>query len=366
FIEASPSDPMGDTVLEAIAEGGGGRFVFGSASVDASFAHAGNTVPASQAPNAFALVPDPATPGPGLVLMLPYGEAMRAHSALLDVDRGNDGVLRDVTLRHEIGDWALPSLALQVASRASGREAASYPRSIRINWREHSHLPYASAADLIEGEPVCGEAVPALDGTVALVGYTASGLNDAKPTPVDATTPGVEIHAEAVEALLAGSAVRMPPAWFKYVFAALLVVFSCFVFWRGEPSWDMDAIFLASNLLLVAAAFIGLSTLGVFFDIFAAIGFVSLVFGLCRSYAATQRGRAVGNDDYRPQFDPDNDHWLALARLRFDPHEADLGRRETRRRVREYRRRLRGWLYRGAEAVAIEGIVEYKHFLYES
>ena len=103
-----------------------------------------------------------------------------------------------------------------------------------------------------------------------------------------------------------------------------------------------------------------------FFDIFAAIGFVSLVFGLCRSYAATQRGRAVGNDDYRPQFDPDNDHWLALARLRFDPHEADLGRRETRRRVREYRRRLRGWLYRGAEAVAIEGIVEYKHFLYES
>src|SRR3546814_4578589 len=90
------------------------------------------------------------------------------------------------------------------------------------------------------------------------------------------------------------------------------------------------------------------------------------MFGLCRSYAAAQRGRAVGNDDYRPQFDPDNDHWLALVRLRFDPHEADLGRRETRRRVREYRRRMRGWLYRGAEAVAIEGIVEYKHFLYES
>src|SRR3546814_17733310 len=90
------------------------------------------------------------------------------------------------------------------------------------------------------------------------------------------------------------------------------------------------------------------------------------MFGLCRSYAAAQRGRAVGNDDYRPQFDPDNDHWLALVRLRFDPHEADLGRRETRRRVREYRRRMRGWLYRGAEAVAIEGIGEYTHFLCDS
>lgn len=366
FIEHSRIDPVGDLTLDAMAEGGKGRFIFGSASVPDDFANAGNTIPVSNAPNAFALAPNPATPGPGVVLMLPYGGSMQAHSALLDVDRGNDGILRDVTLRREVGDWALPSLALQVASSASGRPAASFPASIRVNWREHSKLPYASAADLIEGEPVCGDALPGLAGITALVGYTASGLNDAKPTPVDATMPGVEVHAEAVEALLAGSAVRMPPAWFKYVFAALLVLFTCFVFWRGEPSWDMDAIFVAGNLLLVAAAFIGLSSFSVFFDIFAAIGFVSLVFGVCRSYAATQRGRAVGNDDYRPQFDPDNDHWLALVRLRFDPHEQDLGRRETRRRVREYRRRMRGWLYRGADAVAIEGIVEYKHFLYES
>ena len=65
-------------------------------------------------------------------------------------------------------------------------------------------------------------------------------------------------------------------------------------------------------------------------------------------------------------FDPERDHWMALARLRFVPHDDDLDRRETRRRMREYRRRLRGWLYRGEQAVAIEGIVEYKHWLYES
>src|SRR3546814_20273765 len=116
--------------------------------------------------------------------------------------------------------------------------------------------------------------------------------------------PGVEVHAEAVEALLAGSAVRMPPAWFKYVFAALLLMFTCFVFWRGEPSWDMDAIFVACNLLLVIAAFIGLSSFSVFFDIFSAIGFVSLMFGLCRGSPAAHRGRAVGNDYYRPQAHP--------------------------------------------------------------
>src|SRR3546814_18197732 len=78
-----------------------------------------------------------------------------------------------------------------VCSFRSGRPASSFPPSIRVNWREHSKLPYASAADLIEGEPVCGDALPDLAGITALVGYTASGLNDAKPTPVDATMPGV-------------------------------------------------------------------------------------------------------------------------------------------------------------------------------
>jgi len=367
FVERSRSDPEGDAMLEAMAAGGNGRFVFGASLMDDGFASAGNTLPVSQAPNAFPLAPDAARPGASVVELLPYGEAMARHSALLDVERDVDGVLRDVPLRRERGAWAIPSLSLQVAAVASGRAASTWPGVVRVNWRQHTRLPYASAANLIEGETICaGGKPPDLSGAVAMVGYTAAGLNDAKPTPVNPATPGVEIQAEAVEALLAGSAVKMPPAWFKYVFAALLALFTCFVFWRGEPSWDMDAVFVASNLLLVGAAFVGLSTFGVFFDIFAAIGFVSLVFGLCRSYAATQRGRAVGNDDYRPQFNPDEDHWMALARLRFVPHEDDLGRRETRRRVREYRRRIRGWLYGGREAVAIEGIVEYKHWLYES
>lgn len=367
FIERSRSDPGGDLALEAMAEGGGGRFVFGSTLPPQSFAGADNTLPVSQAPGAFPVSPAPERPGPGIVLLWPYGEAMARHSALLDADRGEDGVVRDVRLRREYGDWALPSISLALAAFATGRPPQSFPDAVRINWRTRHPMPYVSAADLLEGRPVCDVAGPRpdLDGAIVMVGYTAAGLNDAKPTPVSPAMAGVQLHAEAIEALAHGTAIWMPPAGFKYLLAALLVALTGFVFWRGEPSWDMDAIFVAGNLVLVAAAFVGLTAFGVFFDIFAALGFVSLVFGLCRSYAATQRGRAIGNDDYRPQFDPDRDRWLALARLRFVPDpglpEAELGRR-----IREYRRRLRGWLYRGTEAVAIEGIVEYKHWLWES
>ena len=368
FVDPSTDDPGGDAVLEAMAEAGNGRFVFGASRVHADFDSSAGAIPVSTAPGVFALASQPPRPGPRVAVLLPYGKAMRANSAFLDVTRDADGVMRDVALYREIDGWALPSLPLRLASIASGRRMASYPASVRINWRTKTRLPSISAADLLEGKPVCGDPatpMPDLRGRTVLIGYNASGLNDAKPTPVDPVMPGVEVQAEAAEALVADSAIWMPPASFKYLLAALLVAFTGFAFWRGEPAWELDAIFVASNLLLLAVAFVGLTAFGVFFDIFAALGFVSLCFGACRSYAATQRGHAIGNDDYRPQFDAERERWLVMVRLRFVPDQA-LERRALARRIREYRRRLRGWLYRGTEAVAIEGIVEYKHWLWES
>jgi len=368
FLEPSKDDPDGDAMLEAMAQGGNGRFLFGASRADPSLDAQPGAIPASRVPGAFALSARPARPGPRVAVLLPFGQAMARNSGLLDIDRDADGVLRDVPLRRSAGDWALPSLSLRLAAVASGRPVASFPGSVRVNWRTRSRLPMVSAADVLAGKSVCGRAtLPSLRGAVVLVGYNASGLNDAKPTPVDPVMPGVDVHAEAVEALLAHSAIWMPPAGFKYALAAVLVLLTGLAFFRGEPAWEIDQVFVASNLLLVAAAFAGLTAFGVFFDIFAALGFVSLCFGLCRSYAATQRGRAIGNDDYRPQFDAAHHRWLALARLRFVPDPgADLDRRSMKRRLREYRRRLRRFLYGGTEAVALEGIVEYKSWLWEA
>ncbi len=200
---------------------------------------------------------------------------------------------------------------------------------------------------------------------VVLVGYTAAGVNDAKPTPVNPAMPGVEVLAEATEALVADSAIWMPPSWVKYVLAAVLVLLTAFAFWRGEPATDVDSVFVATNVALLLLAFSGLTFFGVFFDIFSSVGFVSLCFGLCRLYAGIQRGRAVGNGDYLDEFDPDRDRWLVIGRLRFVPNAA-LDRRAAARRRREYRRRLRRFLYAGSDAVMLEGVVERKSWLHDT
>ena len=283
--------------------------------------------------------------------------------------RNEDGIMRDVPLYEMAGDWGIPSLPLRLATTATGRPSQDFAHAVRPNWRENSRLPRASAADLlVEGAPVCRDAAaatPTLAGRIVLVGYTASGLNDAKPTPVEPVMPGVEVLAEATEALIAGNGIRVPPAWLKYALAGLLSLLTTYAFFRGEPHNDIDSIFVAINLALLVAAFAGLTFFAYFFDIFAAVGFISLVFGLCRVYAKTQRGRAVGNGDYLPDFDPARHRWLAVARLHFVPDKG-LDARTTRRRRREYRRRLRRFLYAGTDAVMLEGVVEEKTWLHDA
>jgi len=354
-----------DALLEATAAAGGGRFLFAASRLHPDFDPAA-TLHASQVPGAFRLAAGAPAPGPRIALIQPYGPQMAAHSGLVNIRRSGDGLLRDVRLYEPAGGWAMPSLVLRLAQAAGADTGAAVARrggDLRINWRKHSRLPYASAADVIEGRPVCSDAAPPLRGTVAIIGHTAAGINDAKPTPVDMAMPGVEILAEATEALVTGSWIRMPPGWLKYALAACLVLLSTFVFWRGEPHEDIDPAFFAANLALVAAAFAGLTFHGWFVDIFASLGYGALCFGLCRGYAAVQRGRAIGNADYLPEFDPATHPWLLMARLRFKADSA-LPARVARRRRREYRRILRRFLYAGSDIVMIEGVVERKSWLH--
>jgi hypothetical protein len=294
---------------------------------------------------------------------------MARYSAVANVARNQDGVLRDVPMRETVGDWALPSLPLRLALTVAPDLPQRFATRIRPNWRHQTRLPRISAADLLSGgKPVCrsaSTATPALHGRVVLIGFTASGLNDAKPTPVDPVMPGVEVMAEATEALIADSGIGTPPAVLKYAIAMLLIVLSTLAFYRGEPARTVDSVFIAANLALLASAFIGLIYFGFFFDIFASVGFVGMVFGVCRLYAGVQRGRAVGNGDYLPEFEPARDRWLAVARLRFVPDDRDDSRMKARLR-REYRRRVKRFLYAGSDAVMLDGVVERKSWLYRT
>lgn len=71
--------------------------------------------------------------------------------------------------------------------------------------RAHS-FPYVSAADIIRG--IADPKV--LQGAIVLVGTSAKGLVDLRPTPVSREFPGVEIHANMISGILDQRIKRMP------------------------------------------------------------------------------------------------------------------------------------------------------------
>lgn len=67
-------------------------------------------------------------------------------------------------------------------------------------------FPYVSAADIIRG--IADPKI--LEGSIVLVGTSAKGLVDLRPTPVSREFPGVEIHANMISGILDQRIKRMP------------------------------------------------------------------------------------------------------------------------------------------------------------
>lgn len=75
-----------------------------------------------------------------------------------------------------------------------------------VHFNKHNPDRYVSAKDILEGtvDP------KKLRGKLILVGTSAIGLFDIKTTPVDAAIPGVEVHAQALEAIMSKAFLTRP------------------------------------------------------------------------------------------------------------------------------------------------------------
>lgn len=162
----------------------------------------------------------------------------------------DDGVFRRYPLAQIFDGRAVPSLALaawQTAAQADEEPAAvqykdgalvAGTRRIPLDARGHAILRFRggsgahqalSAAAILQSEQRIQEgATPTIDPATfkdcfVLVGATARGLMDLRPAPMSKVYPGVELHATALDNLLAGDFFRpFPPA--PIVFAGHLAV----------------------------------------------------------------------------------------------------------------------------------------------
>ena len=159
--------------------------------------------------------------------IFPSWNRAAAGRGLFSIRTERDGIVRRVPIVMKAEDKIVPALTLDLLRVVTGSSAIlirtdeSGIRSVAVPGLElptdqngriwiyfgpHDKARYVSAKDVIEGNV----APEKFAGKLVLVGTSAIGLLDVKTTPVHAAMPGVEVHAQLLEAALTDSLLAAP------------------------------------------------------------------------------------------------------------------------------------------------------------
>ena len=173
----------------------------------------------------------------GIVRNLPMFEQAAAGRGMFSLNPERDGVVRRVPAVMMVKDVIVPTLSLELLRVATGGNALAIRTNeagiksivvggvdiptdrhgrLWVHYSQHDRSKYIPAMDVLRGST----APDALRNKLVFVGTSATGLLDIKTTPVEPALPGVEVHAQLVEAILAGSILVQP----NYVLGAELVM----------------------------------------------------------------------------------------------------------------------------------------------
>ncbi|MEI6515144.1 MAG: CHASE2 domain-containing protein, partial [bacterium] len=120
---------------------------------------------------------------------------------------------------------------------------------LRYRGKSQTHKTI-NVSGVIESELLIREGKPPLidpaifKDTYVFLGFTAPGLKDLRPSPVDSTYPGVEIHATFLDNLLAGDFMRDAAGWCSLLLAFLLACTGAAAIRMGRHIWQNILVFV--------------------------------------------------------------------------------------------------------------------------
>ncbi len=239
-----------------------------------------------------------------IAAILPYFEgAIKANRlGTHNVYPDNDGILREYRMFYDESGWQLPSLA-KVLAEYSGVDTQKLPKNMLINWRgKPFSYTYASFSDVFTDLASKNKARPANEFTdkIVIIGSTAPGLFDIKPTAMHKQFPGVEILATAIDNAKHGDYLKVWRGTLPYVLMSVLLIWlTTLAFYLKVDRDKFNSIFTSSQIGLLVLSYIAINISNTYLDLTAPIVWAVALFGVAKIYAlasdrALQRWLAFG------------------------------------------------------------------------
>lgn len=240
-----------------------------------------------------------------IAAILPYfkGAIKPGRLGTHNVYPDNDGIVRQYRMYHDDAGWRLPSLPLAVAEFANNNTIENIPQNMLINWRGKPFTyTYATFSDVFTDLASEHKKRPQNEFTnkIVIIGSTAPGLFDIKPTAMDKQFPGAEILATAIDNAKHGDYLKVWRGKTPYILLSLLLIWATTLAFYFKVDRDkFNSIFTGAQVGLLALSYIAINLTNTYLDLTAPILWAVAIFGIAKIYAlatdrALQRWLAFG------------------------------------------------------------------------
>lgn len=243
-----------------------------------------------------------------LAAILPYFEGAIKPNRLgtHNIYPDSDGIVREYRMLHDESGWHLPALPLVVAQFTDANTedlTQILPQNMLINWRGKPFTyKYVTFSDVFTdlASRVKQRPQDEFSNKIVIIGSTAPGLFDIKPTAMDKQFPGVEILATAIDNAKHGDYLKVWRGKTPYVLLSLLLIWATTLAFYFKVDRDkFNSIFTGGQVGLLAVSYIGINVSNTYLDLTAPILWAVALFGIAKIYAlatdrALQRWLAFG------------------------------------------------------------------------
>ncbi len=226
--------------------------------------------------------------GKAVAVVLPFMTAALQSGRLgtHNIYQDADGIARQYPVQQVESGWLMPSLPAKVADWLGNTPPNR--KAILLNWRglpfTYHYTSFAEAfIDLTSKEHQ--RPIAEFKDKIIIIGSTAAGLFDVKPTPMDRQFPGVEILATAIDNLRHNDFLRVPEARLFNIFLALLIIWSAAIaLYRNVAQEKLNPLFGASQFLLVGVSYASINLATTYINLTGPVLFGVTYFSLARLY----------------------------------------------------------------------------------
>ena len=240
-----------------------------------------------------------------IAAILPYFEgALKAgRLGTHNVYPDGDGIVREYRMFHDESGWNLPSLPLTLAQFTGAKSPENLPKDMLINWRgKPFSYHYVTFSDVFTDLASKDKKRPQDEFTnkVVIIGSTAPGLFDIKPTAMDKQFPGVEILATAIDNAKHGDYLKVWRGKTPYILLSLLLIWlTTAAFYFKVDRDKFNSIFTGGQISLLVLSYLAINMVNTYLDLTGPLLWAAALFGVAKIYAmatdrALQRWLAFG------------------------------------------------------------------------